>query len=196
MRESWIQKIKTSLLGALFIKRHRHSGGLISFGQGVILIAALIVLFLINTCSPDEVKNTTVSRPNAMPSSNSVDIEDHIVNSYARLAAKRSDVCPKLLQQDVDSPSIRRRDEVMIDDHCDYFLYPHAGEQITVVVADPKIEALLIVPTMHNFANGEYQVDSYDKHVIRLSYNGAYYKPKRLKYDVTIKINDQSEEFR
>ena len=43
---------------------------------------------------------------------------------------------------------------------------------------------------VHNFADGDYQVDSYDKHVIRLAYNGATYKPKNLVYDVAVTVSN------
>lgn len=116
-------------------------------------------------------------------------IEDSINNSHARVASERDDVCPKLLQKEVDRQSIKRRAEVMVDDHCDYYLYPQSGQSLAVEVNDSQIEALLIVPKYYDFANGAYQVTSYDKHVIRLSYNGATYKPERLQYDVKISIN-------
>lgn len=189
MRGYWLQKVKVVLLGDIFAKR---DGMIISFGQSVLLVTALAILLTINACSPDDTSSIEIPR-NANASyineaTQPADIEDHIINSYARLAAKRSDVCPKLLQQGISTDSIERSDEVLTDNHCDYFLYPKSGEHITVQLDDSRIEALLIVPTLHNFANGEYVVDSYDKHVIRMSYNGLEYKPKDLKYDVTIKV--------
>ncbi len=117
-------------------------------------------------------------------------IEDSIINSYARLAAKRSDVCPKLVQKNVDENTIVRVAEIMVDSHCDYFLYPKIGQYLDVTVDSRDIEALLIVPTLHNFANGSYEVQAYDKHVIRLNYKGATYKPKRLRYDIAIAVMD------
>jgi high-affinity nickel permease len=56
------------------------------------------------------------------------------------------------------------------------------------MLSDSRIEALLVVPMLHDFANGDYQVESYDKHVIRLAYNGATYKPKNLMYDVAVTV--------
>ncbi|WP_201617190.1 hypothetical protein [Psychrobacter urativorans] len=116
--------------------------------------------------------------------------EANIKNSYARLAAKRADICPKMLQKDVDTNTIERIAEVMVDEHCDYFLYPRTGQQIAITVNNSQIEALLIVPAVHDFADGAYQVASYDKHVIRLSYYGAAHKPERLRYDVAISLID------
>ncbi|WP_426137474.1 hypothetical protein [Psychrobacter sp. TWR1-1-1] len=77
----------------------------------------------------------------------------------------------------------------MVNNHCDYFLYPRSGQQISVSINDSQIEALLIVPALHDFANGDYKVDSYDKHVIRLTYNGATYKPENFMYDVAVTIS-------
>lgn len=119
---------------------------------------------------------------------NAEDIEENIINSYARLAGKRSDVCPKLIQEEVGRQIIERSAEVMVDNYCDYFLYPREGQQISVSVNDSQVEALLIVPMLHDFANGNYRVDSYDKHVIRLAYKGATYKPKNLVYDVAVTV--------
>ena len=118
------------------------------------------------------------------------EIEDNIKNSYARLAAQRADVCPKLLQKDIGNNVIERVQEVMVGDHCDYYLYPQVDQQIAVTVSDDRVEALLIVPTLHNFADGDYSVVSYDKHVIRLAYNGATYKPDRFSYDIVIDVTD------
>lgn len=121
----------------------------------------------------------------------SANIEESIKNSYARLASKRSDVCPKLLQDEQRNQTIERISEVMVNDYCDYFLYPEEGQELSVKVDNNQIEALLIVPVLHNFANGNYQVTSYDKHVVRLSYNGATHKPQPLIYNVAIKLSDK-----
>ncbi|HBL95976.1 MAG TPA: hypothetical protein DD294_03125, partial [Psychrobacter sp.] len=83
--------------------------------------------------------------------------------------------------------------EVMVNDYCDYFLYPREGQHISVATNNRQIEALLIVPALHNFANGGYKVMSYDKHIIRLSYNGATYKPQNLNYDIVMTISDNSD---
>ena len=121
----------------------------------------------------------------------SADIAEDIKNSYARLASKRSDVCPKLIQEERGSQTIERISEVMVNDYCDYFLYPEEGQELSVKVNNSQIETLLIVPALHNFADGNYQVTSYDKHVVRLSYNGATHKPEPLTYDIAIKLSDK-----
>lgn len=123
---------------------------------------------------------------------NSENIEDSIRNSYARLASERADVCPKLIEEQ-GSQVIERVAEVMVNDYCDYFLYPREGQHISVATNNRQIEALLIVPALHNFANGGYEVMSYDKHIIRLSYNGATYKPQNLNYDIVMTISDNSD---
>lgn len=160
----------------------------------VLLIAIVVsVLLIINSCSPKNATGLTADTESSLTQQEQyeiTEIEDNIKNSYARLAAERADICPKLLQRDMGNNHIKRVAEVMVNDHCDYFLYPHTGQQIAVNLDNRQIEALLIVPTIHNFADGEYQVTSYDKHVIRLAYSGATYKPERLNYDVEIIITD------
>ncbi|MBH0065370.1 hypothetical protein [Psychrobacter sp. SZ93C1] len=160
----------------------------------VLFGSAIFSILFISACSPDSIFED--SMPMTEATANNADktlqeaqeIEDNIRNSYARLASQRSDVCPKLIQEDVGSQVVERTAEVMVDDYCDYFLYPQEGQNISVKVNNRQIEALLIVPTLHNFANGDYQVSSYDKHVIRLAYNGADYKPENFIYDVAVTI--------
>lgn len=155
-----------------------------------LLSAAVFIVFLSNACSIEasSEKNTDIKAVTAHKSQQ--DIEDNIKNSYARIASTHTDICPKLLQKDLDNNIIKRRTEVMVDNYCDYFLYLRNGQRIGVELDDDQIEALLIVPTLHNFADGDYQVDSYDKHIIRLAYNGVSYKPERFTYDVTITVDD------
>lgn len=158
-----------------------------------LFIAAVSALLIVNACGPEESSESQADIEAALAQKKQQDIiaiENNIKNSYARLAAKRADICPKLLQKDVGSNTIRRMAEVMVDEHCDYYLYLRTGQKIAITVNNSQIEALLIVPTLHNFADGDYQVTSYDKHVIRLSYNGANYKSKRLNYDVAISVID------
>lgn len=151
-------------------------------------------LLFISACSPDtssEDSFLTAEKSAARLDKrlqNADDIEKNIINSYARLAAKRSDVCPKLIQEEMGSQVIERAAEVMVNNHCDYFLYPREGQQISVSVNNSQVEALLIVPMLHDFANGNYRVNSYDKHVIRLAYKGATYKPKNFVYDVAVNV--------
>ena len=155
-----------------------------------LFIAAILALLIIKACAPQPSIDTIATTKSASKQQKIAEIEDSINNSYARLAAQHADICPKLLQKEVDKDTIERVAEVMVDEYCDYFLYPRTGQQIAVTVNNSQIEALLIVPVLHDFANGGYQAASYDKHVIRLSYNGATYKPERLSYDVAISVND------
>ncbi|MGP9688996.1 hypothetical protein ACT3TH_07540 [Psychrobacter sp. AOP22-C1-C5] len=160
-----------------------------------VALFGLIFLFLlfVSACSPETPSDDGSLSANDSTNldrklQNAEDVEENIRNSYARLAAKRTDICPKLIQEEVGSHVIERTDEVMVDDYCDYFLYPRNGQNISVMLSDSRIEALLVVPMLHDFANGDYQVESYDKHVIRLAYNGATYKPKNLMYDVAVTV--------
>lgn len=155
-----------------------------------LLSAAILTVFLSNACSPDTSPEKKADIKAATAHKSQQGIEDGINNSYARLASKHADICPKLLQKDVDNNTIKRSAEVMVDNYCDYFLYPQTGQHIAVALDNQQIEALLIVPTLHDFANGDYQVASYDRHVIRLAYNGVTYKPQRLVYDVAVTVTD------
>ncbi len=155
-----------------------------------IVIALIATSSCLSEDTSEDIVNTTDNQAaiELQKKRDLAEIEDNINNSYARLAAQRTDICPKLLQKDIDNNVIERVQEVMVDDYCDYYLYPQVDQHIAVSVNDDKIEALLIVPTLHNFADGDYKVDSYDKHVIRLAYNGASYKPERFSYDVKIEM--------
>ena len=154
-------------------------------------------ILLVSACSPEPYpENSSLVTDKAALTrdsiaQNSENIEDSIRNSYARLASERADVCPKLIEEQ-GSQVIERVAEVMVNDYCDYFLYPREGQHISVATNNRQIEALLIVPALHNFANGGYKVMSYDKH-IRLSYNGATYKPQNLNYDIVMTISDNSD---
>ena len=155
-------------------------------------------ILLVSACSPEHYpeNSSLVTDKTALTrdsiAQNSENIEDSIRNSYARLASERADVCPKLIEEQ-GSQVIERVAEVMVNDYCDYFLYPREGQHISVATNNRQIEALLIVPALHNFANGGYKVMSYDKHIIRLSYNGATYKPQNLNYDIVMTISDNSD---
>ena len=156
-------------------------------------------ILLVSACSPEPYsENSSLVTDKAALTrdsiaQNSENIEDGIRNSYARLASERADVCPKLIEEEQGSQVIERVAEVMVNDYCDYFLYPREGQHISVATNNRQIEALLIVPALHNFANGGYEVTSYDKHIIRLSYNGATYKPQNLNYDIVMTISDNSD---
>ena len=159
---------------------------------------ATFSILLVSACSPEPYpeNSSLVTDKTALTrdsiAQNSENIEDSIRNSYARLASERADVCPKLIEEQ-GSQVIERVAEVMVNDYCDYFLYPREGQHISVATNNRQIEALLIVPVLHNFANGGYKVMSYDKHIIRLSYNGATYKPQNLNYDIVMTISDNSD---
>lgn len=155
-----------------------------------LIIVSFIVLLLLNIYSSTESSATSKQKDSALKQQQIAEIEDSINNSHARSAADHVDICPKMLQKKVGDTAIERVGEVMVDDYCDYFFYPHSGDSISTKVSDSQIEVLLIVPDIHNFADGDYVVDSYDKHVIRLSYNGTEYPPKQLKYDFTVMIKN------
>lgn len=117
-------------------------------------------------------------------------LEESLRNSYARRAANHTDICPKLLQKQVDSSEIIRSNDIMFDQHCDYFIYPQPGQHILVRSNNSLLEALLISPDLHSFNNGGYIATSSRKHIIRISYNGIAHDPSPVSYDVVVKIED------
>ncbi len=151
-------------------------------------IGVSIGALLLTACSSPEGMDSAKERLERQKNAEAV--KENVENYHAQLAAERSNVCPKLIQREVDSDVIERSQEVMSGDYCDYFLYPNAGQSISVTTDNSDLKILLVVPTMHDFANGDYKVKSYDKHVIRLSYNGFTYRPENLTYDVDITVKD------
>lgn len=105
------------------------------------------------------------------------------------LNANQKDKCPKLVRFRLGSTKIIRKNEVMQDSHCDYYIYPNKGNIISVSNYPHNIEASLITPDFYNFANGSYLVKEADKYVIRLTYDGTEYKDHSLTYNVTIEVN-------
>lgn len=153
----------------------------------MLFLAGFATLLSVSACNSDLDDDLTSATD---PESEAAKVAEDIENSYARLAAKHADICPKLIQKNVDEETIVRSAEVMVYDFCEYYLYPEKGQNLMVTLDSDQIETLLIVPTIHNFANGSYHVTSYDKHTIRLRYVGAAHKPQRLSYDVAITITD------
>lgn len=113
-------------------------------------------------------------------------MREQLLVSHARVASNYPHICPKLLQPQVDSVRIERTQEVMVGNYCDYYLYPNRGQSIEVITKDSRLESLLVVPTVHNFANGAYQVSSYDRHVVRLKYDAITSQPQGYTYDVEV----------
>ncbi|MDO5768448.1 MAG: hypothetical protein Q4P13_03005 [Psychrobacter sp.] len=113
-------------------------------------------------------------------------VEENLRNSYARLAAQRNDICPKLLQRDVDTNVIQRSNDIMIDNHCDYYIYPQPGQFIKAQSDNDQLKILLVAPVMHDFANGSFRVVTSQKHVIRVAYDGITHKPEAMRYSVSV----------
>ncbi|PIE47041.1 MAG: hypothetical protein CSA42_05595 [Gammaproteobacteria bacterium] len=110
------------------------------------------------------------------------------IKEDAHYAAKTSFICPKLINKQVDTTRIKRRNEIMQNNYCEYYIYPKIGETLDVVSTDSRLEKWLITPIMHNFNNGAYQVIKEDRHTIQLSYNGMENKPDNFQYDIEIVI--------
>lgn len=116
------------------------------------------------------------------------DDEQSVAMDKAWIAATEKDRCPKLLQAKMNSTRIVQKNEVMKDSYCDYYIYLNKGKKISVEDHPANIEANLISPVYYDFDNGSYLVKKYDKHVIRLSYDGIEYKSGPIDYNVTIQV--------
>ena len=88
----------------------------------------------------------------------------------------------------MDSNVIERKQEVLRSEYCDYHLYPQTGQTISVESEPENIQAHLVTPTFHDFANGGYYVDHLDKYVIRLDYAGTEFQKGIINYGVTVTI--------
>lgn len=153
----------------------------------VLALGAAVLLSNFTGCSPSNPNNV---QDELERQQNADAVKESVQNYHAQLAADRNNVCPKLIQREVDNELIQRNEEVMRGDYCDYFLYPNEGQTISVSTSNDDLRVSLVVPTMHDFANGDYHVKSYDKHVIRLAYNGLSYRPENLTYDVDIRVQN------
>lgn len=106
----------------------------------------------------------------------------------AKLAATKQDTCPKLVELPVGSTKVVRKNEVMQDAYCDYYLYPKKGQSISIENYPKHMAANLISPVYYDFANGSYLVNQADKYVIRLSYEGIEQRYEPVDYEVTIQV--------
>ena len=76
--------------------------------------AGFFSLVLISACSPDTFSDDSSIAAEQSDSGSdknlqdAKDIQNNIKNSYARLASKRSNICPKLIQEEIDSQVIER----------------------------------------------------------------------------------------
>lgn len=95
--------------------------------------------------------------------------------------------CPKLVQKRVDHTAVFRQDSIM-GDVCDYFIYPTVGDTLTASVSDGRMKPFLNAPYYHDFSNGGYKVTTKGRHVIRLEYNAFGYKPEVIDYVFVVNI--------
>ncbi len=116
------------------------------------------------------------------------EIKEELTSHYASLASKHHNICPKLLQQRVDMSVIRRSQEHLKGQYCDYYLYPKKGQNLNITSKDSQLDIYLRMPNSHDFANGKYTVQSNRRHVIRVSYAGTQLKPSDLTYNINIEF--------
>ncbi len=116
------------------------------------------------------------------------EIKEQLTSHYASLASKDKTICPKLLQQRVDTAVIRRSKEHLKGEYCDYYLYPKKGQILNITSKDSTLDIFLRMPYLHDFANGKYLVQNSRRHVIRVSYAGSQLKPSDLTYNINIEF--------
>lgn len=139
-----------------------------------------------NHIPPTEADVTVVRPQTSIMRERAAQMQEQQKRDYATYAAKTNFMCPKLLTRKVDDARIRRRNEVMKNNYCEYYIYPKQGQSIEVVSNDDRIERILVAPTIYNFANGAYIAKNKNRHTIRLNYNGASRKPADFRYDIEI----------
>lgn len=115
-----------------------------------------------------------------------VEIEQPSTTSLNR-RAKVQDECPKLVQKRVDNTVISREDSIL-GNTCDYFIYPAIGDVVSVSVSDDRLKPYLDIPYYHDFANGNYQVVVGGRHVIRLEYDAFERKPEVMDYVIMVEV--------
>ncbi len=113
-------------------------------------------------------------------------IKQQLTNYHAMLASKKKYLCPKLLRKALDETSIELAKEHLMGQYCDYYIYPKAGQTLSVTSNNSKLKIRLNEPSLHNFANGEYLVKDEGRHVIRVSYAGVKYKPDNVDYTIHV----------
>lgn len=102
------------------------------------------------------------------------------------------DECPKLVQKRIDRTSVSRQEQIL-GNACDYFIYPNVGEVVSVSVSDSRMKPYLDIPYYHNFANGDYVVVASGRHVIRLEYDSLERKPNIMNYVLEVNIRPQNQ---
>lgn len=113
---------------------------------------------------------------------------ENLTTSFARVASQKDDVCPKLVDFQFVSQSIVRQNEKFVNQQCEYLVYLNAGDRLKVTTSG-DVKAVLASPVFFNFANGAFVADKFDRHTLRLSYNGTRYQPQNFVYDVIISKN-------
>lgn len=124
-----------------------------------------------------------------VPAEQETDSRRSVAIDKAKLAMDdEQETCPKLVELPVGSTKVVRKNEVMQDTYCDYYIYPKKGQRVSIENYPKYIAANLISPVYYDFANGSYLVNQADKYVIRLSYEGSEQRYEPVDYEVTIQV--------
>lgn len=136
-----------------------------------------------------EKTNEAVSLIQSTQPSNTNPIRERLETSYARVSANQNDVCPKLVDFQVDSKSVVRQGEKLNQhNYCEYFVFLNQGDNLTVTSTN-GVQAHLVAPEWFNFSNGKFTAKKFDRYTIRLSYDGTRYRPQNFVYDISISKN-------
>jgi len=98
------------------------------------------------------------------------------------------DLCPKLVESELDAVQIERDFNASASNSCDYYLYPDKGQTLSVHTEPRSIKAYLISPMQHDFDNGAVLVEQSDKYVVRLKFAGMAYPLDQQQGEVTINL--------
>ncbi len=162
-----------------------------------IIIVSVCCCIMLTACIQSDTKETkTVKKINSQLNVNQGEekttkkdeIKEQLTSHYASLASKHHNICPKLLQKRVDMSVIRRSQEHLKGQYCDYYIYPKKGQVLNITSKDSQLDIYLRMPYLHDFANGKYTVKSNRRHVIRVSYAGTQLKPSDLTYNINIEF--------
>lgn len=143
---------------------------------------------ILKDSNPLNTDSSKVNNNSSKESELTGDNKQSVASDQTWVAASEEKKCPKLLQAKMNSTKIIQKNEVMRNSYCDYYIYLNKGKKISVEDYPSNIEANLISPIYYDFANGSYLVKKFDKHVIRLSYDGIEYQSGPIDYNVTIQV--------
>lgn len=116
-------------------------------------------------------------------------LDENLKKSYARQAAKRTDICPKMLEFEVDNHVTTRQNEHMQTNKCEYIVYVQKNQRLDVVLDNTNMYAKLVSPYIHEFNNGSYVAKKGGKHIIVVGYRGFHGMRAAENYDIAVRLD-------